>query len=221
VVVPSLPFQLPPPEHGPDEARQAADEVLSRPEFQERKGLLQRFFEWLAELLDFDRATQDPATPGTVDLSWLGSLLGWVVILALLGLAAFLIIRFVRIRRGRRQPAAAGPDVTIEEEEKSAADWQGDAEALEAEGRWREAMLARYQALVRGLVESEVLEPIPGRTAGEYSDDVAVGLPAAAERFDDATDLFERAWYGDQPTGPDESDRFRDDARHVLEVAGR
>jgi hypothetical protein len=217
----SLPFQLPPPEHGADEAREAADEVLARPEFAERKGLLQRFFEWLGNLLDFEPETPETADPGSVDLSWLGSLLGWLVIIALVGLAAFLIIRFVRFRRGRRVPQDAGPDVSVEEEEKSAAAWQGDAEALEAQGRWREAMLARYQALVRGLVESQVLEPIPGRTAGEYSDDIALGLPAAAEPFDDATELFERAWYGDLPTGPDESARFRDDARHVLEVAAR
>jgi Domain of unknown function (DUF4129) len=217
----SGPFQLPPPEHGADEAREAADEVLSRPEFGEQKGLLQRFFEWLAELLDFDRAPSEPSTPGALDLGWLGSLIGWLVVLALLGLAVFLVVRFVRIRGHRRRPTGDEPAVAVEEEERSAAQWRGDAEALEAEGRWREAMLARYQGLVRELVESNVLAPIPGRTSGEYSDDVAVALPAAADRFDDATELFERAWYGDLPTGPDESSRFRDAAGRVLEEAAR
>lgn len=213
-------LQLPPPQPSPDEAREAADEVLSRPEFQEQKGLIQRFVEWLAELLDFNRPAGDPPQPGRLDLSWLGSLLGWVLVLALLGLAVFLVVRFVRIR-SRPRPADADAGVDVEEEAKSAAEWQGDAESLEAAGRWREAMLARYQGLVRGLVESSVLQPIPGRTSGEYSNDLAGALPEVAEPFDDATELFERAWYGDLPTGPDESARFRDVATRVLEEAGR
>ena len=77
-------------------------------------------------------------------------------------------------------------------------------------------MLARYRGLVDELVDDGVLAAVPGRTAGEYSDDVAGTLPAVAEPFDEATELFERAWYGNLPTGPDESARFQDSAGRVL-----
>jgi Domain of unknown function (DUF4129) len=213
------PQQLPPPEVSAEEAGRTADEVLARPEFQEQEGLLQRFINWLRDLLSFDRP-QEPPEPGSVDLSWLGSLLGWLLVLALLGLAVFLVIRYIRFGGKRRGPEPED-DVEVEEEERSAVDWQGDADALEAAGRWKEAMVARYQSLVRGLVERSVLQPVPGRTAGEYGDDVAGVLPEVTEPFDEATELFERAWYGDLPTGPDESARFRSAAARVLEEAGR
>jgi hypothetical protein len=45
-------------------------------------------------------------------------------------------------------------------------------------------------------------------------------MPEVAEAFDDAADLFDRAWYGDLPTGPDEAARFRSDAEQVLAAGG-
>jgi Domain of unknown function (DUF4129) len=196
----------------PESARETADEVMSRPEFDVQKGLIERAVEWLADLLDF--RPPEPNAGGTLDLGWLGSLLGWVVIVALLGLAAFLLLRYVSLRRGRRPADDVDEleveDVTVPPEPAA------DADALEAAGRWREAMLARYRSLVRALVDDGRLAPVPGRTAGEYSDDVAEVLPELAVPFDDATELFERAWYGNLPTGPDESARFREAAGRVL-----
>ena len=203
------------PATDPETARQKADEVLGRPEFEVQKGLIQRFFEWLGDVLDFRPPGTGGGAGGALDLGWFGSLIGWVLVFALLGLAVFLALRFVRLRR-RRPPSDAAPDLEVDPDETSPSERRGDAEALEAAGRWREAMLARYRGRVRTLVDSGVLAPIPGRTAGEYSDDVAQVLPEVAAPFDDATDLFERAWYGDMPTGPDESARFQEAAGRVL-----
>ncbi len=137
------------PATDPETARQKADEVLGRPEFEVQKGLIQRFFEWLGDVLDFRPPGTGGGAGGALDLGWFGSLIGWVLVFALLGLAV-------------------------------------------------------------------LLAPSPGRTAGEYSDHVAQVLPEVAAPFDDATDLFERAWYGDMPTGPDESARFQEAAGRVL-----
>ncbi|MGH9244677.1 MAG: DUF4129 domain-containing protein [Acidimicrobiales bacterium] len=212
--------ELPPLEHDADEVRDTADDVLARPEFQEQKGLLPRFFEWLADLLDFDPPDRR-RTPGSgFSVGPAGTIIGWVLIVVLLVLAGYLVARFLRLRRFGRPPPDE-PDVEIDEEEKTADQWRGDAETLEAAGRWREAMLARYRGLVRRLVEAGVLEPIPGRTSGEYRDELAARLPAVADPFDNATDLFEDAWYGNLPTGPDESSRFRHAAERVLEGSSR
>ncbi|MGH9119696.1 MAG: DUF4129 domain-containing protein [Acidimicrobiales bacterium] len=200
----------------PETARETADEVLGRPEFQSQKGLLGRFIDWLSDLLDFSPPETDPGPSGSLDPGPLGSIIGWLLVAVLLGLAVFLMVRFVRLRRNRRPPADAVPDVEVEEDGRPAAVGLGDPDTLEAAGRWREAMLARYRGLVGSLVESGVLAPVPGRTTGEYSDDVAEVLPEVAVPFDDATELFERAWYGDLPTGPGESARFQDAAHRVL-----
>jgi Domain of unknown function (DUF4129) len=200
----------------PETARETADEVLSRPEFEVQRGLIERFFDWLRELLDFEPPDADTSTPGMLDLGWLGSLVGWVVIAALLGLAAYLLVRYVRIR-GRRgktfdEATAELEDVTPSRDPLAG----GDPDALEATGRWREAMLVRYRRLVSALVDSGLLAPVPGRTAGEYSDDVAEARPDLTAPFDDATELFERAWYGDLPTGAPESRQFQKAAGRVL-----
>jgi hypothetical protein len=138
------------------------------------------------------------------------------VIAALLGLAVYLVVRYVRLRGGRHTRDA--DDATEVQDVTSAPDpfAGGDPDALEAAGRWREAMLVRYRRLVSALVDDGVLTPVPGRTSGEYSDDVAEARPDLTEPFDDATDLFERAWYGDLPTGAEESRRFQQAAGRVL-----
>jgi hypothetical protein len=184
---------------------------MSRPEFDVQPGLIQRVVDWLVELLNF---RQPASGGGTLDLGWLGSLIGWVLIIALLGLAGFLVYRFVRIHRRRRPPDDVEElevdDVSLAPEAAS------DADGLEAAGRWREAMLARYRSLVRALVHEGRLAQVPGRTSGEYSDDLAEVLPEVSVPFDDATELFERAWYGNLPTGPEESARFQEAAGRVL-----
>ena len=42
-------------------------------------------------------------------------------------------------------------------------------------------------------------------------------MPAAAPEFSDAAELFDRAWYGNRTTGPDEAERFGELARRVEE----
>ena len=54
------------------------------------------------------------------------------------------------------------------------------------------------------------------RTAGEYRAEVAETVPGVASEFAGATELFERAWYGNRPTGADEAAHFRDLETRVL-----
>jgi hypothetical protein len=216
---PFVAADLPPLEHDPDDVRDTADEVMSRPEFAEQEGLLQRIVNWIRDRLDDlfgDRQQPDPGAP-RLNPGGLGTLLGWILVVALLVVAVFLVVRFVRFGRlGRRRKAE--PDIDVEEEAPTNPldEITGDADTLEAAGRWREAMVVRYRDLVGDLVDARILEPIPGRTSGEYRDELAGSVPAVADPFDDATELFERAWYGNLPTGVEESRRFQDAAGSVL-----
>ncbi len=62
-----------------------------------------------------------------------------------------------------------------------------------------------------------MVDDVPGRTAGEERAAVALARPPIAAPFAGATELFERAWYGGLPTGPAESERFRELATRVAE----
>jgi hypothetical protein len=116
-------------------------------------------------------------------------------------------------RRAKPRPAELDVDVA---ERRSAEAWDALARQLEAEGRWKDAMRARFGALVERLVDRGQVADIAGRTSGEYRTDVRSSLPEAADAFADAADLFDAAWYGDLPTGRDEAERFVRDAEHVL-----
>jgi hypothetical protein len=74
---------------------------------------------------------------------------------------------------------------------------------------------------VADLASRGLVEEVPGRTAGEYRHQVEVNVPASAGDFDGATALFEAAWYGNRPTGPEEARRFRTLEGRVLAGAGR
>ena len=62
---------------------------------------------------------------------------------------------------------------------------------------------------------------MPGRTPGEYRRDVARALPALADDFAGATELFERAWYGNEDTGRSENEQFRACADRVIAATER
>lgn len=186
--------------------RRAAEEILARSEFQEApRSLYQQFLDWLGDLLG--------DVLGTLLSSGTGSVLAWAVLVAVVGLLAWLVVRAVP-RSGHRREAGAGPHVEIEPRRPAEA-WLTEAERHEAEGRWRDALRCRYRALVATLARGGVVEEVPGRTAGEYRALVRQARPAVAEPFADATDRFERAWYGNAETGADDAAAFRAVAERV------
>jgi hypothetical protein len=93
---------------------------------------------------------------------------------------------------------------------RPAAEWLADAAACEARSDWRGALRCRYRALVADLAQRGLVEEIAGRTTGEYRAAVAETLPASADLFAGATELFELAWYGDGPTDAAATARFRE-----------
>jgi hypothetical protein len=198
---------LPDPEPGPDEIREAVDEILGRDEFQpDEPSVFDEVLEWIGDQLD---GLFQPGVPGGET----SPLVGYAILGALLGGVGYLLWRW--LRRVRPEPEASS-DVPGEDE-RAAADWRWAAEQCEAEGRWKDALRCRYRVLVGELVERDAIPDVPGRTAGEYRVEVSSAFPEVSPPFGEATDLFERAWYADEPTGPAENERFRTLTDDVLE----
>jgi hypothetical protein len=201
-----LPLDLPAPRRDPSEIHRAVDEVLSRPEFRPAaRPLLDRIWTWVLARLGELLATLTATTAGSV--------IGLVLFAAILALLAVLATRFARTMSRSPEVEAA----IVAAPRRSAAAWRAEAEAHEAAGEWRQAVRCRYRALVADLSARGVVEEVPGRTSGEYRGEVARNLPAAAEAFAGATEVFDRAWYGRRPTGEQEALRFQDLAGRVLE----
>jgi hypothetical protein len=205
------PETLPPAQAGADEIRRGAEEILSRPEFREApRSLYQRALDALGDLLgDALDALLGGAT---------GSAIAWLVIVLLVGLLAWIVSRGVQADRRRRRVAEA-PGVDVEGPRPAVA-WDAEADRHEAAGDWRSALRCRYRSLIATLAGAGVVDEVPGRTAGEYRSLVGGTRPNVGEPFGGATDLFERAWYGNEPTGPEEASDFRELAGRVRADAG-
>jgi hypothetical protein len=190
-----------------DDIRQLADDILARPEFrQPEPNLLERARDGVENLIG---DILEAAFSGSA-----GSLVGWVVLLAAVGLTIWFATRFTRT-------VQVGGRVGIEVEgihRRSPVQWRAEAEEHEAAGAWKEALRCRYRALVGDLVAEGVLDDVAGRTTGEFRRDVTARAPVRAEAFTAATELFELAWYADRPTGADENARFQALAARVVGV---
>lgn len=168
-----------------DAAREAAREELSRPEYDAAQPplpvrLVGRALRALGDLLDGAAA----AVPG--------GRLGLVLLLLLLAGLVTVVLRRVRPAADRRtgRPLFAGAAGL------TAAEHRAQAEAAAAEGRWAEAVRERLRAVVRDLEARGVLDPQPGRTAGEVARDAGAAVPAVAADLRRAAVLFDEVWYG-------------------------
>lgn len=208
---------LPPPDHTPAEARDAADRVLDRPEYRwdDDENLVERMLDWVS-----DRVADllEPLGFGS------GGLPVWVGWLLLLGLAALVGYLVYRARGGWRRVGA--PDVVrggriVVSAGEAGVDWAAEVERCERAGLWRDALRARYRVLVAELAARRLIGDLVGRTTGELVADVRVSAPEVVPAFSAATAVFEETWYGGAAVGPAERDRFLGLAAEVRAAADR
>lgn len=200
--------ELPAPVASPDEVRDTADGVLARPEFQRPEpNIVERAQAWIEERVG--RVLQTLVTGDGA------SVIGWGVLLAALAVIIYLLSRFSRtVQLDPRRST----EISVERS-RSADDWDDEAERHERDEQWKLALRCRFRALIAALVANGHVDDIPGRTAGEYRSEVEVSVPESAGQFATATTIFEDAWYGNRPTGPDENRRFRDLATDVRDAS--
>lgn len=190
--------ELPIGEHDPDEVRRAADEILSGSEFRvPPRSVFERAQDWLGEQVG--RLLENVIGSGA------GNLIGWAVLIVACAAAVYFLGRYGRTLTADRTIRA---ESTMVELTRSPSEWRTAADEAERSGDWKTGLLYRYRATVATLVADGVIADVPGRTAGEYRRDVESNHDRIAAAFAGVTDLFERAWYGDEPTGSAERDRY-------------
>ncbi len=206
------PETLPPPSAGADEIRNGAEEILGRPEFQPPpKSIYQRALDEIGERIsDFLNALVSGGR---------GAVLAWLVLAAVIGAVVYLLAR--GLQRDRQQRGAPSLDAVEVDARRPAADWAAEAARFAAAGAWRDALRCRYRWLIASLAGAGVVDEVPGTTAGEYRSLVGAARPSVADEISDATARFERAWYGNVPTGSDEASSFDELAQRVLNGSTR
>lgn len=177
-----------PPVVDPDAARRAADDILSDPAYAEpQQSVLDRALEWVLDRLGSVFGSGAGGGPG--------NLIGWLVVLALVAGAVWLLAKAVRVPSIRRREV----DDELRygtETHRDASVWSAEAARRAAAGDHRGALRCRHQALAARLVDRGVVEDVPGRTAGEYRDVARVRRPDVAAEMDTVTAAFDDVWYG-------------------------
>lgn len=175
-----------------EEIRQKADEILARPEYQEAKpSLVERAFNWIVEKFSEAVGGVAGSLPG-------GAVVGWFVVGIVLAGLGFLVWKVYPRGSMRVVSEVSDPVIAQSERRVSRATWLERAAAAEASGDWREATMARYRALVAGLIDRDELNDSPGTTSGEYSRSFAGG-ERRSSAFRSVTRRFEDVWYGGAP----------------------
>lgn len=150
----------------------------------------QRINEWIHELL-FRIIEKGSSMPG-----------GWLTITVLVILAIAAVAVAVRIARHTIRTRRNVDYQLFDAGQLTAAQHRAIAEGFAAEENWTAAIRHRLRAVARGLEESAILDPAPGRTANELAADAAERLPALAAELSQSATAFNDVTYGETPGTP-------------------
>lgn len=178
-----LPDDLSP---SPDQARRWVADELAKDEYQDRRSLLQRFFEWLNERL------QDlQGQPGNGGVSLPSFVIAGLVVVLVLLLAYFA----TKIRRERRTVTSRSS--VLGDSTLTADQLRARAATAMGEQRWDDALLDYTRAIARDADRRTLLSDAPSLTAHEIGRQLAIVFPDHVGPLTTAMDLFDAVAYGD------------------------
>ncbi|MDQ0922816.1 hypothetical protein QF038_001324 [Pseudarthrobacter sp. W1I19] len=172
-----------------EEARRWAAEELAKSEYREAEpgwldSLWRSFLDWLQSL--DGPAGADAPVPSPV----IGIVIAVVIAVAVI------------LARPRLNPKARQAKEVFEPDNAlTAPDYRQRADASAAAGKWGDAVVDRFRAVVRSAEDRVVLEPQPGRTADEAAFALSRPFPAEAARLDHAARTFDAVRYGNWTPG--------------------
>lgn len=188
-----------PVEPDAEQARSWLQAELADPMYHQTPSLLDRLLTWIQEQL----ANLGPAIAAVDPLAAALVVAGVVLVVVVIALLVA-----GPVRRARLAPRASHE--VLVDELRSAAELRAAADAAAAAGRYHDAVLDRFRAILRSLEERTVLDPLPGRTAHEAAEAGAVRLPSCAQDLRTAGRLFDDVAYGDLEADADAYRRLVD-----------
>jgi len=183
------------------EGRNWLDDVTDR--------LGERFVTWIANMLE--RLFGNRALPffgfGGGPMSGL-TFVAWVLIVVVVGLLLFFILRGLK---GAARKRRVGGILEDDEPERTADQWLQQAERLEAEGKFREAVRCLYLACLVRYDDGLVARFRRHETNWEhlYRIEASASNPKDID-FRDLTQRFDKVWYGYMVKGPEDVTEFKE-----------
>ncbi|MDR5699841.1 DUF4129 domain-containing protein [Agromyces aerolatus] len=176
------------------EARRWLLDELSRPEYREAEPTAfdlaaQAVRDWLLALL-----SGSDGLPGPV--------LALIVVLVVVALVIVGLLVFGLPRRRRRRAALV--PLFDDGDTRSLDELRRAARAAAADGRFDVAIEERFRAIVRALVDRELVSVHPGTTAHGFARAAAAAFPAGGGRLEAAAGTFDAVRYLGRPGSLDE-----------------
>ncbi|MBN8423780.1 DUF4129 domain-containing protein [Microbacterium esteraromaticum] len=174
-----------------DEARERAQDELSRAEYQAATPtwfdrLAADVAEWFFGLFRGDGAGAVAPVAVTIIV---------IIIVAALLVALAIWGRPRASRSVRRRAELLG-----EQDDRTAAQLRAEADRRAKAHDWDGAVVLRFRALARSLIERDVIEPAPGATAQAIAREASVAFPGFGDRLHSAATAFDAVRYLDRPS---------------------
>lgn len=168
-----------------DEARRWLQDELAKPEYRAAEPnwfdrLMKAIGDWLSDLLGTGVGVPQPVVIGLV-----------VLVVVALVVAGLLVFGLPRLRRRQRAAAPLFEDGDT----RDLGELRRAAAAAAARGEWAIAIEERFRAIVRGLVDRDLVRVHPGTTARGVADASARPFPALAAELADAAARFDAVRY--------------------------
>jgi hypothetical protein len=124
----------------------------------------------------------------------------WVAIVAA-AVVAVVIIAAILVWGVPRATGRSGASHTLfgVDEQRSAVELRRDAASLAAKGEWSEAIVLRFRALARGLVDRGAVDTPPGATVHAFARAAAHAFPRSGYELESAAAAFDDVRYLRRP----------------------
>lgn len=193
----------------PDDARQRADDILSRAEYQEQvDSIFDRALDWIGEQL------------GRLFFGGGGGIAEVIPYVLVTAAAIGIVWTLLQVVRSPGPTSADGDDERVRygtESIRTPAVWLDEAERLASAGEFRGALRCRHQALIATWITDQVIDHVVGRTAAECHDAAAPAVDSELSRHVVAT--FDAVWYGDAPVDADVYRSFGSDCEQLARTS--
>ncbi|WP_298868089.1 DUF4129 domain-containing protein [uncultured Microbacterium sp.] len=169
-----------------DQARQWAEDELSKQAYQAAKPTW--FDEWALGVVKW--ISELFSGKGTGDLAPV--FLTIIVLVIVLALVVALLV-WGRPRASRSTHRRA--ELLGERDDRTAAQLRAEADRATRDRDWDTAVVLRYRALARGLLERDLIDPAPGDTAQGIARQAAAPFPGFADRLHATATAFDAVRY--------------------------
>jgi hypothetical protein len=118
-----------------------------------------------------------------------------VTVIVIVIIAALVVALLVWGRPRASRTVHRRRDLLGERDDRTAAQLRAEAERRAREQDWDDAVVLRYRALARDLMERDLIDPAPGATAQGIAREASTAFPAFGERLHSAATAFDAVRY--------------------------